>query len=90
MLGGHPLGQDQREEDGEAEDEEVPRRVEIDKLQVGEADRGDDAKHDGEDPSNDRVGDGDHEGGELGEDPEEDHDGRGPLDHPPAAHLERN
>ena len=38
LLRLHPLGQHQREEDGEAEHEQVPRGVQVHKLQVGEAD----------------------------------------------------
>ena len=37
LLRLHPLGQHQREEDGEAEDEQVPGGVQVHKLQVGEA-----------------------------------------------------
>ena len=37
LLRLHPLGQHQREEDGEAEYEQVPGGVQVHKLQVGEA-----------------------------------------------------
>ena len=57
-----PLRQGQGEEEGEAEDEEVPGGVEVDELEVGEAHGRDHAEHDTEDAANDGAWDGQEQG----------------------------
>ena len=86
-IGLHPLGQYEREEDGEAEDKEVSRRIEVDELEIREAGGGDHAEHDAEDAADDRLWDGDEKGAEFGEGAEKDHHEGGRLDHPPATHF---
>ena len=58
-------------------------------LQVGESNGGDETEHDHEEPADDRGGNGDEYGAELAEDAEDDHDEGGPLDHAPAANLQK-
>ncbi len=56
-------------------------------LEVGQANGGDDAEHDAEDPPDDGRGDGDEEGAELGEEAEDHHGQGGGLDDSPGANL---
>ncbi len=81
------LGQHQREEDGEADDEEIALGIEVHELEVGEADSRYDAKHHAEDAADDGGGHGEEEGAHLAHHSEEDEDERGVLDDPSAAHL---
>ena len=82
------LGQDKGEEDGEAGHQQVPRGVEVNKLEVGEADGRDDAEHDAEDAPNDGGGDGEEEGPHLAHHSKQDENHGRVLYDPPAAHLE--
>jgi hypothetical protein len=84
------LGQDEGKKYGEAGHEEVAAGVEVDKLEVGEADGCDDAEHDAEDTPDDGGGDGEEEGPHLAHGPQQDQDNGRELDHPPAPHLKQN
>jgi hypothetical protein len=77
----------QREEDGESDDKKIPCRVEINKLQVGQPDGSDDAKHDAEDSAHNWLRNGQEESSKFGKDADDEHENGTILDYPPAPNL---
>ena len=81
------IQQSEGEKEREAKNKEVSGGVEVNELEVREADCSDDPKHDGEDAPDDWVGDGDEECPKFADHTKAKHDEGGVLDDSPASHL---
>ena len=77
----------QGKENWEPDNKQVPGWVEINKLEVGQPDSRDDAKHDAENAANDGLRDGQEKSPQLGEQPYYEHENGPVLHHPSTANL---
>ena len=83
------LWKGETEENGEAEDEEIPGRAQVNILESRDSHGGNHGKLNVEDASNNRPRDGDEGCAHLGYHPTYQHNDATVLNHPSAAHLQQ-
>ena len=83
----HVMWQSQAKNDGKSNDEQVPGRIHVSKLQIGDSNGSDHSKHYHENSTNDGIWDGDKQGSNFTKNTHEYHYNGTELNHTQTSNL---